>query len=262
MTVFTPLPVEPAFTLWRGHRIANYQTGSGDPVLLVHSISAGSSTFEFRYPFVSLGQHFHVHAFDLLGFGRSDRPARRYQPEDYIDQIIQALRQIGQPTAIIASSLSATYAVKAALRAPELVRSMILICPTGLSVLTRRPGPVEWALYRTLRGPAGDAVFQGLTTRRFTRYFLEKQAYADPARLTEETIDGFYRVSHQPGAKYAPICFVTGLLNCSIAETLASSICPSCSPGASNHASHRCTRPMPFLRSIPTLASRSSTRHR
>jgi pimeloyl-ACP methyl ester carboxylesterase len=31
-------------------------------------------------------------------------------------------------------------------------------------------------------------------------------------------VDNYYRTSHQPGAPYAPYCFLSGLLNCQIGE--------------------------------------------
>ena len=222
MTSFTPLPVEPTFFTWRDYQVALYSAGVGTPVLLIHSINAAASAFEMRGPFLGLQDTFRVHALDLPGYGRSDRPARCYRPDDYIDVILQVLQQFDEPAVVIASSLSATYAVNAALRYPEQVRSMVLVCPTGISLLVQPPGLVEWAIYRMLYGPVGDAVFDGLTSRRATRYFLKQEAYANWSMITPDVVDSFYQASHQPGAKYAPICFVTNLLNCSIADTFSS----------------------------------------
>lgn len=214
---FTPLPVEPAFFTWRGHQVATYTAGAGDPLLLVHSINAAASAFEMRGPFLGLQDRFEVHALDLLGYGRSDRPARRYIATDYISIIEQNLTAIGRPTSLIASSLGAAYAIAAAARRPELVRSLVLVCPTGISQLAQPPGPIAMAAYNLLRGPIGRLLFQALTSRIGTRYFLKQQAYAQSASITDAVVDAFYRTSHQPGALYAPICFLTGLLNCDIA---------------------------------------------
>ncbi|HMQ33818.1 MAG TPA: alpha/beta hydrolase [Chloroflexaceae bacterium] len=210
------LPVAPAHLDWRGHRLALYSAGSGRPVLLVHSINAAASAFEMRGPFTGLGPGYAVHALDLLGYGNSDRPARRYSAEDYIDQIGAALAHIGAPTALVASSLGAAYAVAAADRWPERVEALVLVCPVGLGQLSDPPGPAGWAAYRVLRGPLGRAIFDRLTSRAGTAYFLRSQAYHDPAMVTPATHDGFYYTCRVPGAYYAPICFLTGLLNCDI----------------------------------------------
>lgn len=213
---FRPLPVAPSYIPWRGHRIARYSAGSGRPVLLVHSINAAASAFEMRGPFAGLSDRFAVNAFDLLGYGLSDRPARRYSAEDYADQILTLLAAIGEPADVVASSLGAAYAVAAAAARPDLVRSLVLVCPTGLQQLADPPGPAGWAAYRVLRGPAGRAVFEGLTSRAGVRLFLGRQAYYDQAAITPDTLESFYQACRHPNALYAPICFLTGLLNCDI----------------------------------------------
>jgi pimeloyl-ACP methyl ester carboxylesterase len=222
MSHFEPLPVAPTFAEWRGHQIARYVDGTGAPVLLVHSINAAASSFEMRGPFAGLREHYRVHALDLLGFGLSDRPARRYVANDYIDLLRQTLLDIGEPTIVIASSLGAAYAIAVAARWPELVRTLIVICPVGIDQLASSPGPLNDASYAILRSPVGHAIFNGLVSRASVRYFLEQQSYGDPARVTEETLDGFYQSAQMPGAIYAPICFVAGLLNCNIAIEFAS----------------------------------------
>lgn len=215
-STFRPLPVEPSFIPWRGHRLARYCAGDGAPVLLVHSINAAASAFEMRRPFTALQGSHSVHAFDLLGYGLSDRPARRYSAEDYTDQILTVLAAIGRPTAVVASSLGAAYAVAAAARRPDLVRALALVCPVGLEQLADPPGPGGWAAYRLLRGPAGRALYEGLTSRQSVRLFLGGQAYHDPAAITDDAFEGFYQACRLPGAYFAPICFLTGLLNCDI----------------------------------------------
>jgi pimeloyl-ACP methyl ester carboxylesterase len=220
-SVFQPLPVEPSFFGWRGYQIASYEAGIGPPVLLIHSINAAASSFEMRGPFAGLQHAFHVQAIDLLGFGRSDRPDRRYTPDDYIDLIGDTLRQRNEPTAIIASTLGAAYAVAAATRWPALVRSLVLVCPTGIELLADPPGSVTAVSYAVLHSPVGEAIYKGLATRPSVRYFLEQQTYANPKNVTPETFEGFYRATKHPGAMYAPICFVSGLLNYNIRDEFA-----------------------------------------
>jgi len=213
------LPVPPSHFDWHGARIAHYTAGAGRPLLLIHSINAAASAFEMRGPFNGLRDDFAVHALDLLGYGNSDRPARSYSAEDYIDQIGAALARIAAPTALVASSLGAAYAINAAARWPTRVSALVLVCPTGLDQLADPAGPLGWAAYRTLRGPLGQRIYDSLTSRAGTAYFLRSQAYHDPACVTPETHDGFYYTCRRPGAYYAPICFLTGLLNCSVRET-------------------------------------------
>lgn len=219
-TPFNPLPVEPAFFSWRGHRVATYRAGAGRPLLLIHSINAAASAYEMLGPFTGLRDSYRVHALDLLGYGRSDRPARRYYGEDYVDLIGAQLAQIGEPTALIASSLGAAYAVGAAARRPDLVSALVLVCPVGLGQLDWPAGRIAHAFHSLLRGPAGRLLFRLLTTRASIAYFLRQQAYHNPAQITPEVVEAYYQTCRHPNAHYAPVCFLTGLLNYNIAADL------------------------------------------
>lgn len=214
-----PLPVAPTFVPWRGYRLARYSAGSGRPALLIHSINAAASAFEMRGPFAGLQDSCAVQALDLLGYGLSDRPARRYSAEEYVDQILTVLGIAGGPTDLIASSLGAAYAITAAARRPELVRSLVLVCPTGMRQLANPPGPTGEAAYRLLRSPLGRALYAALTSRAGVRLFLGSQAYHDQTAITPATLEGFYRTCRAPGARYAPICFLANLLNCSVRDS-------------------------------------------
>lgn len=215
------LPVAPTRFDWRGHGVAAYRDGRGKPVLLIHSINAAASAFEMRAPFAGLRDRFAVHALDLLGYGNSDRPARPYGGNDYASLIGDYLGTLGEPAAVVASSLGAAYAVAAADRWPDRVSSLVLVCPVGIGQLARPAGPVGRSIYRLFRGPVGRVLYRLLTTKASMAAFLKQQAYHDPACITPETLEGFYRTCRRPGAHWAPICFLTMLLNCDIRDSFA-----------------------------------------
>jgi hypothetical protein len=105
---------------WRGHRIAAYRRGEGPPVVLVHSIHAAASAREMSQPFERLAADRTVHAYDLLGFGASDRPPLAYRAELYVDLLGDFLSEVvGEPADVVASSLSAGHALHAARRWPS-----------------------------------------------------------------------------------------------------------------------------------------------
>ncbi len=59
---------------WRGYEIFVTERGEGPPLLFVHGIYAGASSFEFRKIFAPLALSHKVIAFDLLGCGLSEMP--------------------------------------------------------------------------------------------------------------------------------------------------------------------------------------------
>jgi pimeloyl-ACP methyl ester carboxylesterase len=177
-----------------------------------------------RHPFHLLAATHHVIAIDLLGFGDSDRPRMHYTAELYIDLIIHVASQVGQPLTAVAVSLSSAYLLSAAARRPDLFRALSVICPTGIEDLVTPASPT--AAYRLLAGPVGAAVFAGLVSRRSIDYFLTSMTYADPAACDAQMRQLYYQTAHRPGARWAPICFVTGLLNCDVRTLLPQLTCP------------------------------------
>ena len=203
---------------WRGWRLAYRVAGEpqAPPVLLVHGVYAGASSYEFRKNFLELAEDFRVYALDLLGCGFSERPRRRYEPEDVASQVEDFAREeIGGQTHQISSSLSAALVVPAAVRSPRLFKKLMLICPTGLGGTLDRPsGRLGETVYNLFRAPIlGDALYDAIVSRWGIRYYLGTIAYQDPKAITDELVEDYYRTSHQPGAKYFPAAFVSGKLN-------------------------------------------------
>jgi pimeloyl-ACP methyl ester carboxylesterase len=198
---------------WREHQVAYYTAGppDGPPLLLLHGHNAAASAWEMREPFRRLGATHHVYAPDLLGYGCSDRPPADYAAPLYIDLIRDFLREVvRQPSAVIASSVSAAHAIQVAADDPEWITRLVLIAPVGLNPeRTRNPaGPAVTALFRS--PVLGEGLFNALVSRASLRYFLADQAYYHKDRVTDDLVEINYQTAHQPGARYAPAAFVGG----------------------------------------------------
>ena len=211
---------EPRYYRWRGGDLAYAVAGEGEPLLLVHGVYAGASSFEFRKNFGELSATFRVYALDLLGCGLSERPRRRYAPEDVTAQVEDFVREeIGGSAHLVASSLSAALIVPAAVRSPRLFKKLVFICPTGYGTLDHPSGRLGDAIYALLLAPVvGDTLYHALVSRLGIRYYLKNIAYHDRGRVTEELVEDYYRTSHRPGARYLPAAFVSGKLNFGVAD--------------------------------------------
>jgi pimeloyl-ACP methyl ester carboxylesterase len=207
---------------WRGWRLAYQVAGEfgAPPVLLVHGVYAGASSYEFRKNFSELSEDFRVYALDLLGCGLSERPRLRYEPQDVAAQVEDFAREkIGASAYLISSSLSAALVVPAAVRSPRLFKKLVLICPTGLGNLDQPSGRLGDAVYSLFRMPIlGNTLYNAIVSRRGIRYYLGSMAYYNPKSISNELVEDYYRTSHQPGAKYFPVAFVSGKLNLGLAD--------------------------------------------
>jgi pimeloyl-ACP methyl ester carboxylesterase len=205
---------------WRGGELAYTVAGEGEPLLMVHGVYAGASSLEFRKNFEELSKSFRVYALDLLGCGMSERPRRRYGPEDVTSQIGDFARQeiVGQ-THLVTSSLSAALVVPAAVRSPRLFKKLVFICPTGYGTLDRPSGRLGDAVYALFLAPVvGDTLYHAIVSRPGIRYYLKNIAYHDQEFVTEGLVEDYYRASHGPGARYFPAAFVSGKLNFGVAD--------------------------------------------
>ena len=199
---------------WAGYRVVFYESApaaraaAAEPVVLVHSIHAAASAWEMRELFARLGAERRVLAYDLLGFGASDRPDLDYDADLYQDLLRDFLREVADaPAHVVAASVSAAHALHAAAGDPALFRSLTLINPTGLLTQAERSGAGGRALQNLVRLPwIGEALYNLLVARPTLRWFSSR-LYRDP-KLEEEAVGQGYAAAHQPGARYAPAAFL------------------------------------------------------
>ena len=223
---------------WRGYEIFVTELGApgdaaGDgaplPVLLVHGIYAGASSYEFRYLAPLLARDRRVVVLDLLGCGLSDRPNLDYSGELFVELIVDALGEFfGGPMLLVGSSLGAAFAIRAALRAPDRVARLVAIAPTGLAgILDADPTPPQRAITALVRSPlVGESLFNLLASKPSISFFLRSQSYADAASVTPEVLEHYGAVTHQPGARYIPAHFIGNALNVNLARDLPFLECP------------------------------------
>jgi pimeloyl-ACP methyl ester carboxylesterase len=202
-----------SFSTMHLKEISYYADGPQDsrPLVLLHSINAAPSAFEMKPLFEHYRATRRVYAPELPGFGFSDRSDRKYTPELYANAIVAFLTNIvKQPADVIAFSLSSEFAGRAALVAAERFNTLTLLSPTGFSKRRLPSGSVGNAMHRIFTLPGfGQGLYELLTKRAGIRYFLRQSYVGEPP---EELIDYAYATSHQPGARHAPYCFLSGQL--------------------------------------------------
>lgn len=191
---------------WQGHSIYYVQAGSTassrPPLLLVHGF--GASTDHWRKTIVELQQDFQVWAIDLLGFGRSAKPALAYsgalwqaQLKDFIEQVI------GQKTVVAGNSLGGYAALCAGANHPEQVAGVVLLNSAGPfsdQLHPRQPNPVQQFLKNLLlQDWASNLLFQYVRRKGNIRKTLQK-VYVNQTAITDRLVEEIYQPSCDPGA--------------------------------------------------------------
>ena len=202
---------------WRGHRIAYTKLGAGAPVVLVHGIHAAAWSWEWRKVAAELAKRHTVYAIDLLGFGRSDRPALRYTAALYVSLLDDFARRIvREPAALVATSLTGAYAIALGARDAARFPALVLVGPTGL---TRLEAPQRDSFGRRLLATplVGHVLWNTLVSRPSLRRFLQA-SYADDRLVDEAMLEACWQAAHQKGARHAPASFVGHLLDLDVRE--------------------------------------------
>lgn len=179
-------------------------SGSGAPVVFLHGMYPGASSFEWSRVYPRFVMEREVIAADLIGFGESERPSARMDASDYAESLADFLVEVsnGQPPVVIASGLTASIALITATRHPERIKSLGLFMP--LDGRSRSP----WTSRRLALAshiPALASFLYDFSIGRepFLRVWLARFGYGDPSRVDEEVVRNLAVCAQQPGARHA-----------------------------------------------------------
>lgn len=199
--------------------------GNGPPLLLVHGIGAGCSSYEWRNVWAELSEKYTVYALDLLGFGKSDKPPLVYTDATFIDLLDRFCREVigvgdGRGEAdVIATSLSAAYVIALSQRDPSIFRRLVLVCPTGIEELEKPVTLTSTVVRGVFKTPVlGTTLYNAITSKASIRKYLSANIYADLSNVSDAVVDTFHTAAHQPGGPNVLPSFISGYLNINVSE--------------------------------------------
>ena len=175
-------------------------------LLLVHGF--GASTDHWRYNIPVLAKTHAVHAIDLLGFGRSSKPAElAYGGPLWRDQLVAYVQErIGRPTVIAGNSLGGFAALAAGAELKQDCAGVVLLNAAGPFSDEQQP-PKGWgAIARQSIGSAllkspvlQRLLFENLRRPATIRRILN-QVYVDKTNVDDWLVESIRRPSLDPGA--------------------------------------------------------------
>ncbi len=166
------------------------------PVVLIHGFMV--SHWEWRHLIPSLTDAGHdVIAFDLPGFGESDRPSPqdyKYDATAYLATIVGVLDALGvERASLVGHSLGGGLAMFTAANRPERVDRLIVVDPLVYEFKV----PLE---ARVILAPwIGPIVFRAAYSRRIVKHVMKRDIYRDPALASDEWVDYVWERVNRPG---------------------------------------------------------------
>ncbi len=201
------------------HRVCYVEGGKpGMPrAIFLHGWIASHQLY--RKVWKELGELFHFHALDLVGFGDSDKPdpgTAAYDPPFYAESVRAFADAVGltEPFTLVAQSMGGMVATEFAIRFPERVKQLVLVDSAGIEV----PPPV---LGRILQAPViGKPLFMALGgTRKALKDFLVNDVYFVKEVFEDAVLEDMLRVQRQPGGKEAAYAALTRMVSPRVYKT-------------------------------------------
>ena len=125
---------------WKFGNIYYKKEGTGSPVLLIHDLNHYSSSMEWDKVIGTLSKEHTVYTIDLLGCGKSDKPAITYTCYLYVQLLTDFIRDIiGEKTDIVATGASASFVTAACQNIADQIDHIILVCPESTHALAKAP---------------------------------------------------------------------------------------------------------------------------
>ncbi len=167
--------------------------GQGSPLLLIHGL--GASCEYWRYNVRALSQGCRVYAFDLPGFGRSDKRIDDYSL-DFAGEFVAAFldAQGVDRASLVGNSLGGGVSLQFAVQYPHRLEKLVLVDSGGL-------GSELPLSFRLLKIPLlGEFMAWAWGTRPGMRLTLRSIVYK-PRVMTDEFVDQMAELARLPGAR-------------------------------------------------------------
>ena len=208
---------------WRFGKIRYIKKGTGSPLLLIHNLTPGSCSYEYKFLIDSLSKNHEVYAFDLLGYGLSDKPNITYTNYLFVQSTIDFIKKvIGRKCSVIASGDSASIAVMAAHNDGEVIDKICLINPQNLNQLSQIPRKRSRLLKFIIETPVIGTFLYHLQTSEKKFVSKLKSSYFNSSLIRPELSEAFCEDSHHSdhNAKFSFASYMGRFMNTNIVHAL------------------------------------------
>lgn len=192
------LDAEETYFDWKFGKIYYEKHGDGSPILLIHDLAAGSSSYEWHRIIEHLAENHLVYVVDLLGCGKSEKPAITYTNYLYVQLITDFINQvIGSSCDVIATGVSGSFVIAAVQNNKDLINQIVLVNPEDINKLNKIPTNRSKTLTWYMNTPVfGTYLYNILVKKRLITDTFKNEYFYDPYKIKDAYIDTYYRTAH------------------------------------------------------------------
>ena len=187
---------------WKYGNVFYTKQGNGSPLLLIHDTDAAASSIEWNKMIARLSKNHTVYTIDLLGCGRSDKPAIEYTNYLYV-QMIQGFISdvIQEKVSIIASNISASFVIMANHIDASFIEKIILINPASLEQLDTIPDDLSKVKKSIVQLPfIGTFVYNIRNNMQTIDESFRTRYVSKPQLISSSLEDVYYEAAHKNGS--------------------------------------------------------------
>lgn len=182
---------------WRFGNVFYTKQGDGKPILLIHDLTCGSSDLEWKSIVNSYSKNHTVYTIDLLGCGRSDKPAVTYTNYMYVQLITDFIKNIiGHRTDVVVTGNSSSIVLMACYNDNTLFNKIMLINPSHIESVSS--GKINTKLSKLLLEMPliGTLIFNICNTRQKYRTTFQTKYFYNPFAVKSSSVKNYYDASH------------------------------------------------------------------
>lgn len=227
---------------WQGFPIHYQQAGEhGDAIVLVHGFGASSDHWRKNIPV--LAQNYRVYALDLIGFGRSAKPAPGelklgeevpYLFETWGQQISDFVQDVvKEPAFLVGNSIGCVASLQATVNLPSQVQGLVL-----LDCALRQIHDRKLSTQPPIRRLGRPLLKKVLKNRALVHYLFRQvarpgvvrkillQAYGQKDAVTDELVEILMEPARDPGAADVFWAFINNFSGPLAEDLLPDVTCP------------------------------------
>lgn len=187
---------------WKFGKVHYTILGSGKPILCIHSLKSGASSYEFSKIIKTLSKTHTVYAIDLIGYGNSEKPKMTYTAYLYVQLLHDFIKDVIQEnTDIISSGNSNSFVTMLSLQNSNYIDKLIFINPGNLSILAKNPTKKNALLKYLLESPIiGTMIYLFLNSKSYLYHSFKHDYFYNSNNISRKFFNSFYENSHTKDA--------------------------------------------------------------